>query len=317
MDRLEEKKKFAKGFWIAFFILAAFLLFYYSGVAKAFNRDLDAFLGAYDWIFDSLLLFLFAMFISRIVTGFLKRQFRRIGQAKHLKLDRTRLAISESLATATIYIIAFIIIVESTPELKAYSTSVLAGVGFLAIVVGFAAQETISNVVAGILIAIYQPFRVGDRIEFQGKLGKVEDISLRHTVIRNWENKMLVVPNALISKETITNYTLGGDEKLQMSIEVPLGNDANIDKARKIMLEELKKHRNFFQPKDKGAPEALLTEFRESGFVLSLFFWAKDFPTGFAMSCDLRESIKKRLDREGISMLLPQRMIVQREGTKK
>ncbi|MFH1234284.1 MAG: mechanosensitive ion channel family protein [Candidatus Diapherotrites archaeon] len=321
MDSVGENRGFAWRFWLAFFLLLAVVVFYYFVFKPLFGEELWAAIGPYGWIFNALLLFLIAMVISRLVAQFVKMQFKQIeGKNRftdQLKLDRTRLAIVESISMATIYLIAFFIIVNSIPELRAYSTSVLAGAGFLAIVIGLAAQETISNVIAGILIAVYQPFRVGDRIEFQGKLGKVEDISLRHTVIRNWENKRLIVPNSFISKDTVINYSLGGDEKLQMTVKVPLACDADIDKARKIMLEELKKHKDFFQPKGKGAPSALVTEFRDCGYVLELFFWAKDFSAGFDMSCDLRESIKKRLDREGIGMLIPQRMIVQREGKKK
>lgn len=323
MDSGKEKKNVSWLFWSVFLVIAALVAFYYFAALKTFGEEFWNSLSDYYWIFNALFLFLIAMIISKIVAKFVRKQFKQIERVGKLKIDRTRLAIIESLLTATIYAIALVIIINSIPELRTYSVSVLAGVGFMAIVIGFAAQETISNIIAGILIAIYQPFRVGDRIEFGKWLGKVEDISLRHTVIKTWENQRVVVPNSLISKETITNYTLK-DEKILRTIEMNISYDSDIGKAKKIMIEEAKKHKDFFDPHAEssiiGKEEPVkvrLIDFGESSVILRLYFWAKDLPTAFKMSCDLRERIKKRFDKEGIEIPFPYRTLVYKRDLEK
>ena len=321
----KEKREFSVFFWSFFLTILCIIVFYYFAYQKAFGEEFWNSLSAYSWIFNTLFLFLVAMVIAKIIARFTRNRFKQIEETKSLKFDKTRLSIIENIVTATIYVIALLIIINSVTELRAYGVSLLAGVGFSAIVIGFAAQETISNIIAGILIAIYRPFRVNDRIMFQDRLGRVEDITLRHTVIKTWENKRLVVPNSLISKEVITNYTLK-EEKVLMDIEMGISYDADIDRARKIMLSEARKHPDFFDPHaessiiDKGESlRVRLIGFGDSSVILRLYFWSKDYPTGFKAACDLRESIKKRFDREGIEIPFPYRTLVYKKdlGKKK
>ncbi len=316
MISLRGKRDFSVFFWSFFLALSALVAFFYFASLRTFGEDVWKQLSNYYWVFNALFLFLIAMLVSKILSRFLKQWLEQIGKVKELKVDKTRLSIAQSLLSSAIYITALLIIANSIPELRSYGLSLLAGVGFSAIVLGFAAQETLSNIIAGILIAIYQPFRVGDRVEFKKTLGRVEDISLRHTIIKTWENKRLVVPNSVISRDTITNYSLT-DEKVLMSVEMSISYDSDINKAKKIMLSEAKKHKNFFNPPEgssiinKKTPlKVRLVRFGESSVVLKLYFWARDYAEGFKMTCDLRESIKKRFDKEGIEIPYPYRTIV-------
>ncbi len=310
-------------FWNVILIIGALLVIYYFAAIKAFGEEIWAFINSFHWAFKALFLFLIAMLVSRVAVRFMRQQFKKIEQVQGLKIDKTRLSIIESMLTGVVYVIALIIIANSITELREYSLSLFAGVGFMAIVIGFAAQETISNVIAGILIAIYQPFKVGDRIRFKENLGKVEDISLRHTVIKTWKNERIVVPNSMISKEEITNLSMR-DEKMLMNIEMSISYDADIDKAKKIMITEAKAHKDFFDPHtetviiEKEEPlKVRLIDFGDSSVILRLYFWAKDYPTGFKMACDLRESIKRRFDKSEIEIPFPYRTIVYKKDLKK
>jgi len=319
----ERKREFSVFFWSFFLTILAIIVFYYFAYQKAFGEELWLTLSAYSWIFNALFLFLVAMVIAKIIARFARNRFKEIEEAESLKFDKTRLSIIESLVTITIYIIALLVIINSVAELRAYGVSLLAGVGFSAIIIGFAAQETISNIIAGLLIAIYRPFRVSDRIMFKDNFGRVEDITLRHTVMKTWENKRLVIPNSLISKEMITNYTFKG-EKILMHIDMNISYDADIDKARKIMIGEAKKHPDYFDPHQdsplakKGEPvKVRLRDFGDSSVILRLYFWSKNYPTGFKAACDLRESIKKRFDKEGVEIPFPYRTLVYKKDLKK
>ena len=105
-------------------------------------------------------------------------------------------------------------------------------------VIGIASQEALANIIGGIFIISFKPFRVGNVIKITDTLvGTVTDITLRHTVIRNYQNKMIVIPNAIINKEKVTNYDLE-EKKICQWIEVGISYNSDIDLAKRIMKEE-------------------------------------------------------------------------------
>jgi small-conductance mechanosensitive channel len=110
------------------------------------------------------------------------------------------------------------------PQIRAVAGGVLASSAVVGLVIGFASQRTIGNVVAGILIAISQPLRLGDEVEVQGTKGVVEEIGLTYTWIRTRDNDRLVVPNEKLASDTIRNSTIRSRETLaEVSVQVPAG----------------------------------------------------------------------------------------------
>lgn len=108
------------------------------------------------------------------------------------------------------------------PQVRAVAGGLLASSAVLALVIGFASQRTIGNFVAGILIAISQPLRIGDEVEVQGARGVVEEIGLSYTWIRTRENDRLVVPNERLASETIRNSTIRSSETFaEATVKVP------------------------------------------------------------------------------------------------
>jgi len=97
------------------------------------------------------------------------------------------------------------------PNLRALASSFLAGAGILAVAVGFASQHALGNIISGVFIVIFKPFRVTDRVKLRELTGVVEDITLRHTIIRDFENKRIIIPNFLISEEIIVNSNFEDD----------------------------------------------------------------------------------------------------------
>ncbi len=108
------------------------------------------------------------------------------------------------------------------PQVRAVAGGVLASGAVIALVIGFASQRTIGNFVAGILIAISQPLRLGDEVEVQGTRGIVEEIGLTYTWIRTRDNDRLVVPNERLASETIRNSTIrSAMTYAEAAVEVP------------------------------------------------------------------------------------------------
>ncbi len=110
------------------------------------------------------------------------------------------------------------------PQVRAVAGGVLASSAVVGLVVGFAAQRTIGNLVAGLLIAIAQPLRLGDEVEVQGVRGVVEEIGLTYTWLRTESGDRLVVPNEKLASDSIRNFTIRGRETVaEATVEVPLG----------------------------------------------------------------------------------------------
>ena len=111
------------------------------------------------------------------------------------------------------------------PGVRAVAGGVLASSAVVGLVIGFASQRTIGNVVAGVLIAITQPLRLGDEVEIEGTKGVVEEIGLTYTWIRTRDNDRLVVPNEKLASQTIRNSTIRGSETLaEATVQVPAAN---------------------------------------------------------------------------------------------
>ena len=139
-------------------------------------------------------------------------------------------------------------------------------------------------------------------------VGTVTDITLRHTIIRNYENKMIVIPNTIINKEKVVNYDLG-DKKCCQWLELKIAIDSNIDLAKEIIRQECEAHPNLIDDRNNieiknNDPKVLvrIIALDRTAITIRAWAWAKDFPSAFVMKCELYESIKKRFDKEGIIM---------------
>ena len=205
-----------------------------------------------------------------------------------------------------VYFIGAVIIISMVPQLKVATASLLAAGGVVGIIIGLAAQTTMSNVIAGISIAVSRPFRVGDRITFGEEYGLVEDITLRQTVINTWENKRLIIPNAKISEGAIINWTIG-DLPVLWHTDFGIAYGADIDLARSIILDEVKKHPNVMHDRSVNVS---LTELGDFAVNMRSTFWVPDRGAAWGTGCDIRESVKKRFDKEGVEIPFPYRTIV-------
>jgi small-conductance mechanosensitive channel len=144
----------------------------------------------------------------RIVDGMLQNYIPRVMGKVDVKMDETVQLMIRRLVSATIYIIGLMLVILQIPQLHSLATALLAGAGIAGLAIGFAAKDSLSNFTSGVFIAVFQPFRVGDYVDFKGDYGRVEDLTLRHTVIRTWDNRRIIVPNSVMSTEPIINWSI-------------------------------------------------------------------------------------------------------------
>jgi small conductance mechanosensitive channel len=245
--------------------------------------------------------------VSRILRFLVGRFFR--AAARKLKVDPTRYNFFKNAVDFILFFVALVVIFRSIPALHTLGTTLLTGAGVLAAIVGFASQAAFSNIISGFFLVIFKPFSVGDRVRI-GQLytGDVEDINLRHTTIKDFENRRVIIPNSVISNETIINSTIT-DEKTCMFVEVAISLSSNIDQAIKIIQEEAERHRYYIDnrtdtEKARGEHPVMVRvmTFLDSGIHLRASVWAKDPTDGFDLKCDLNKAIKERFDAAGVTM---------------
>lgn len=230
--------------------------------------------------------------------------------------DLTNYKFIEHSLSTIIYLVGFSFAIWKIPFLEHVAQSMAAGAGIMAIAVGFASQQTLGNIISGIFIVIYKPYVINDRITLRTDLrGVVEDISLRHTVIRNFENQRIIIPNSVISNEVLINSNFS-DSRICRFIEVGISYSSDIDLAKSIISEVIEKHPLNIDVRtaediDQGIPRVTvkLLSLMDSSVLLRGWAWAADSPDAFIMQCEVLENIKKRFDREGIVIPFPQRTV--------
>lgn len=190
--------------------------------------------------------------------------------------------------------------------LNAVSTSA----SLLVVVLGFAAQEALSNVINGVFISASKPFELGDRVRLVSTniTGIIEDITLRHTVVRTFENKRIVVPNSVMNKEIIENSNLK-DDSICNFLDVDIAYESDVQLAISIIKDLVRKHKYFYDnrtedEKNSGAEDVSIyvRELGAEGVSLRCNVWTKDVSKNFVMCSDLRQQILKEFANNNIEI---------------
>jgi small conductance mechanosensitive channel len=254
----------------------------------------------------AVLMFFLAWTASAVTSRLLKRPIWAPGKLKQ-RVDQTVVRYILRIKNLVIFLFALLVYTHLVPGLRVLAGTMVAGAGITALVLGFAAKSTLANLISGLSMAIYRPFRIGDMITIENEYGTVEDITLRHTIVRTWEYKRLIIPNEKIDSMTLINYSII-DPTMLCSTEFGVSYDTDIDLARRLILEEANKcpHRN------KNADEPWMRVIYQADFSikLRLYVWVSDVNDLWLARFWLLENIKKRFDREGVEIPFPYRTVV-------
>lgn len=248
--------------------------------------------------------------ISLLVRKSLDLAIKRNSQS--LNADPTNFIFVKNSISFILYAIGIVWIFHKIPYFKSLGAALFAGAGVLAAIIGFASQKAFSNIIGGLFILIFKPFRVNDIIEISNsRRGTVEEITLRHTIIRDFEFKRIVIPNSQISEETIINSSIT-DEKIRKHIDIGISYDSDIDLAQKIIREEVSKHPLYLSSEQDV--ETKLVSLSDSAVIIRAYVWTKDFSDAFDLQCDVLYQVKNRFDKEQIEIPFPYRTIVLKQN---
>src|SRR5919204_293070 len=211
---------------------------------------------------------------------------RRIARRELPPEAITRYRVLRRSITMAIFFVGVLSALLVIPQVRAVAGGLLASSAVLGIVVGFASQRTLGNFVAGLLIAFTQPLRLGDRVEFEGDAGIVEEIGLTYTFIRADDDTRLVIPNERLASEPIRNATIRARHALaEVSIQVPLQQD--LGRVVEVLRE--------------AAPdgEVLVTGI-EGNATVTVREWTADAANADRVASDLRLRAHERLRAAGV-----------------
>lgn len=196
------------------------------------------------------------------------------------------------------------------PAASGAIASLFVAAGFSSIVLGLAAQSSLSNLIAGGVVSLSQPFRIGDAIIFNTEYCYVEDIKLVYTILRTWDGRRLMVPNNMFLQSVVVNYNAVEETKLAV-IYIQITLESDLDRAMDIMKEVIAAHPLFYPT--EGMPSVLVMNFTDYGVQLRALGRAKNQNDNWILEKESLYNIKKAFDANGIKIAVPRREVVFRD----
>ena len=241
-----------------------------------------------------------AAIVIFVVGRWVARALRNVAKKMMAKGDVDETLISFVGNLTYITLLAFVII-AALNQLGIQTTSFIAVIGAAGLAIGLALQGSLANFAAGVLMIIFRPFKAGDYIEGAGVAGVVEEIQIFATQLKTPDNKKIIVPNAKMMGDNITNYSANDTRRVDMVIGVGYGDD--LKKVREILEDILAKDDRILED---PAPTIGVLELGDNSVNFAVRPWVKteDY---WGAYFDVTETVKRRFDEEGISIPYPQR----------
>ncbi len=249
-------------------------------------------LGLGKSLLAAALIFLIGKWVAGIVTNILRKVMRRA------KIDETLVGFFANIAHGLLMVFVVLAALEQLGVDTKGIAAIIAAAGFA---IAFALQGSLGNFAAGVMLVFFQPFKVGDKIKAGGAFGDVQEIGLFATTIHTADGKRVIVPNGAITADNITNLTVNGAIRVEMTFGI--GYDDDIDQAKAVMMRILEADpRVVADP----APTVAVSGHGDSSVNFACFPWcaATDY---WGVWFDTHEAVKKAFDEAGVSIPFPQR----------
>ena len=226
-----------------------------------------------------------AIAIAEVVDRTLARRGTKLTEGLS-PVANTRLRLVRRLIFAVIVLIGVMLALSQFEDIKRIGTGLLASSAVLGLVVGFAARQTLANGIAGILLAITQPIRIGDLVTFEEETGTVEDVRLTYTFIRKANDTRVIVPNERLAQSTIENHTIV-DPRVRVEVEVWLPPWADAPRAVELIAEQ--------------DLEAEISLVEKDGIKVVASTWAASARERGGVAARVRAGILEKLRSEGLA----------------
>lgn len=259
----------------------------------------------------------FILLVAFILNKLIDNIINKAIKLRNKKNVTTLLIFLKRIKKVILSALAILICLSRFDMFNSFSVTLLSGLGIGSAILGLAAQESLKNFFGSVAIVSGNPFEVGDFIECVEKnvSGTVEDITMRHTVIRTINNRRVIIPNNEMNSLIIENFNYS-DNELVKTTNFAISYESDIDKAMKIIKEEMKKIYTI-NPNGKNKnveyPKVRVAEWLDSGIALRAWVWGKDNGEVFENIFALNYNVKKRFDKEGIEIPYPHMNVITRK----
>lgn len=239
--------------------------------------------------------------VGFLLAGFFRRRIERLAQ-KHDRLDPTLFGFVANVAWYAIIAFAVLFVLNT---FGVQTTSVIAVIGAAGLAIGLALQGTLSNVAAGVMIVFFRPIKVGDFVEIGSAMGTVRSINLNFTELATVGNFQVIVPNAQVWGNVITNYSVYPTRRAEWTFGVSYG--ANLKLAEQVIRDTI-----LGDPRSKTDPEPFIQVNNLGDFSVDFLVrvWCNSADY-FAYQADMKRQVKEALDAAGIEIPFPTRTVHQ------
>lgn len=212
------------------------------------------------------------------------------------KLEHTAKTFIFSILKVIVYAI---VVITALGTAKVDISSIITAVGAAAVTAGLALQDTLKNLVGGIVLLSGKPFVAGDLIEFDGKEGFVDSVKIFFTTIHTYENKILKIPNSMLTSNVVVNCSAGG--KRRVTLKYTVGYESNLTKVKSVIYDVMSKNDLILSDPE---PKVLIAEHLDSGVQIWVYAWA-DESNYYPVYHYMQENVKLAFDENGITIPYP------------
>lgn len=248
----------------------------------------------------SILLALVIFLVGRFLIGLINKLAARMMERKHLDAS-----IQSFLKSFINILLTILLLISVVSALGVNTTSFAALLASAGVAVGMALSGNLQNLAGGIIILLFKPYKVGDYVDAQGVSGTVKEIQIFHTILQTVDHKVIYVPNGALSSGSVVNYSLSEDRRIEWSIGVEYGTDA--EKVKSTLLSIASADGRILQD---PAPFIALSSLGESSVDFVLRAWVKNADY-WDVYFDLNRQIYEVFGQKGISFPFPQMVVHQ------
>jgi small conductance mechanosensitive channel len=272
---------------------AAFLS--YANLVPRFDKILDP-----HTLPGALFAAVVAVGMAWLVGRALRMMIHRVLERRDNSIDQTAVSFLGQLARVGVWVFALVSYAHYVPALHDMATVWLTSVGVISVVVGMAAQNTLGNLIAGLSLVLYRPFRLGDHLQVSAPGGQengiVESVNLGYTVVRTGDERRLVIPNSVMAGQTCVNLSRSGIRAACLVV-LTLEHDSDADKARQILLDIARKNSLAV-----STPTCRISNISRAGVTITLTAWAANSLLAGDLKSDILEEAKRQFDAAGIKI---------------
>ncbi|MFC1686767.1 mechanosensitive ion channel family protein [Nanoarchaeota archaeon] len=262
-------------------------------------------LGIGGWItgiVNSLIALVFVFIVARAVDVIIEVWGNTFTKKTQSKLDDVLLPLFHK-ASKVIFVIIAILWVLSLWKINI--TPYLAGAGIIGLVLGFALQDSLKNILGGVSLALDNNFNIGDAVRLEtGELGTIKDLGLRSTKMLTYDNEVIFIPNGQLANMRIHNY-IKPNARVRKIVDFSVEYGSNTEKVKKIVLNTLKKIKDIY---DDPYMDVIMIEMADSGLKFQARFWA-DWDNAYSKFVEATEKIYEDLGKSGIGIPFPTRTV--------